>query len=52
VNFRLEDGREELLLEARLAEHIHLFILPPIFGDNREGIRTPAGDFSPGRVCH
>ena len=40
-----EDECEALLLEARVAEHIHFFILPPIFGDNRENIQTPAGNF-------
>jgi len=40
-----KDECEALLLEVRVAEHIHFHILPPIFGDNRENIRMPAGNY-------
>ena len=41
----MEGECEALLFEVRVAEHIHFHILPPVFGDNRENIRTPAGKF-------
>lgn len=39
------DACEALLLEARLAEHIHFFMHRDIFGINGERTRTPAGNF-------